>query len=556
MTQTATETDARQRVWRFSGLGLFLALLFFAASLTPSLVVRTPLEQGALSGISAALGYALAAVPVWLWRLMLLPEPDKKTRHRAGIVLILAGIAVAGVALSHAAEWQNATRRVMDLPPADNAGALIVVGVALAVFAILWAVGTAVMATARRAGRALGRILPGRTGPVTGFLLTVVLFVSLVDGVLIRNLMSIADTSFATSERIFDTGQRPPDDPNLSGSAVSLVAWEDLGRQGRDFISRTPSADEIAAFTGRPAMEPIRVYVGRVAADTPRERAELALAELIRTGGFDREVLIISTPPGTGWMDPGAHDTVEFMWGGNTAQVGVQYSYLTSVLSILTNVEYGIDQARDLFDVVYEHWTKLPPDARPKLYVFGLSQGALNSQSTLPVLDVLADPPQGALWAGSPFVSPFWSYVRDNRVPGSPPWRPEFGNGSLVRVMTQGGATSGTPAPWGPMRFVFLNYASDPLVEFDFATLWRPPAWLTEPPRAPDVAPEMGWYPIVTALQLGLDMATPLGVPGFGHYYVADDYIDAWAALTAPPGWSQTRADALRALFATRPAPW
>jgi uncharacterized membrane protein len=107
--------------------------------------------------------------------------------------------------------------------------------------------------------------------------------------------------------------------------------------------------------------------------------------------------------------------------------------------------------------------------------------------------------------------------------------------------MTQDGAMAPDLAPWGPMRFVFLNYPSDPLVEFDFATLWRAPPWLSEQPRAPDVAPEMGWYPLVTAFQLALDMAMPLGVAGFGHYYIAPDCIDAWAALTEPPGWTPAR---------------
>jgi uncharacterized membrane protein len=557
MVATATGRDTPDnRIWRLSALGIFLAALFFAASLTPSLVTRTPFLQGALAGISAAVGYALAALPVWLWRLMLLPEPGQAAQRRWSIALGIASVAVAGIALTQTSAWQNATRRVMDLPPVESGHPFTVAAVALAVFAVLWVVGTAASAVARRTGRLLSRVLPGRTGPLLGFLLTLALVVSLVDGVLVRRIMEAADASFAAAEAFIEPEQERPTDPGLSGSAASLISWEDLGNRGRDFIARTPSPEEISAFTGAPALRPVRVYVGRVAAETPRERAELALAELIRTGGFEREILVIATPPGTGWMDPGAHDPIDFIWGGDIAQVGIQYSYLTSVLSILTNVQYGLDQAETLFDVIYGHWTTLPPETRPKLYIFGLSQGAMNSQATLPFLDVLADPPQGALWAGSPFLSSFWSHVRDNRVPGSPAWRPEFGNGSLVRVLTQSGAVSGDPAPWGPMRFVFLNYPSDPLVEFDFATLWREPPWLSETPRAPDVAPEMGWYPLVTAFQLALDMAAPLGVPGFGHFYIADDYIDAWAALTEPPGWSPARADALRALMATRDPPW
>jgi uncharacterized membrane protein len=556
MPTAARDDSPAARVWRPSAIGLLAASLFFAASLTPSLVVRPPVLQGALGGIAAAVGYAAAALPVWAWRLMLLPEPGPANRRRLGLALVLAAIAITALALTQTSDWQNATRRAMDLAPVEAGHPFTVAGVALAVFALLWLIGTAVTAVARRIGRTLGRVLPGRVGPMLGILVTIALLVSLVDGVLIRRLMEAADASFARGEALFEPDQAPPTDPLLSGSPASLITWEDLGNRGRDFIARTPTPEEITAFTGAPAMKPIRVYVGRVAADSTRERAELALAELIRTGAFDRKVLVIATPPGTGWMDPGAHDTLEFVWGGDTAQVGIQYSYLTSVLAILTHVEYGIDQARDLFDVVYDHWITLPSDARPKLYIFGLSQGAMNGQATLPLLDVLADPPSGALWAGSPFLSSFWSHVRDNRVPGSPAWRPDFGNGSLVRVMTQNGATSGEFAPWGPMRFVFLNYPSDPLVEFDMATLWRAPPWLTDSPRAPDVAPEMRWYPLVTALQLSLDMAMPLGVPGHGHFYIADDYIEAWAELTDPPGWTPARADALRALFATRPAPW
>jgi uncharacterized membrane protein len=254
-------------------------------------------------------------------------------------------------------------------------------------------------------------------------------------------------------------------------------------------------------------------------------------------------------------MDPGSHDVLDFMWGGNTAQVAAQYSYLTSVLSILTNVEYGLDQARALFDVIYGHWATLPPDARPRLYIHGLSQGALNSQATLPLLDVLGDPFDGAMWAGSPFVSPVWAEVRRNRDPDSPAWRPRYGNGSLIRVTNQENVLDEAAAPWGPIRLVFLNYGSDPIVNFDFATIWRKPDFL-DAPRAPDVAPEMRWFPFVTAFQIVLDMTTALGVERFGHFYVYEDYIPAWAATTNPPGWSAEREAALQAIFDERPPPW
>jgi uncharacterized membrane protein len=38
-------------------------------------------------------------------------------------------------------------------------------------------------------------------------------------------------------------------------------------------------------------------------AETPQARAGLHLAELKRTGAFDREVLVVATTTGTGFLD-------------------------------------------------------------------------------------------------------------------------------------------------------------------------------------------------------------------------------------------------------------
>lgn len=551
----ATTTAGNERYWRVSGFGALTAALVLAASLTPSLVPRDPVIQGALSGVSASLGYMFGSFLVWAWGALLLPAPGARLARVLRVGFFGLALMTVLAALGRAAEWQNATRRVMDLAPVETAHPLIVGLVAAAVFGVLWLAGSAFMMVVRRTARAFSRVLPGRLGPALGIGVAIIVFWALIDGVLVRQVLDVADRGFASGEKVFDPGKEQPTDPMMTGGPGSLIGWDDLGNRGRDFIARTPSADEIAAFYGPGAQRPVRVYVGRVSAPTAQARAELALAELIRQGGFERELLVVTTPVGTGWMDPGAHDSLDFMWGGDVAHVAAQYSYLTSVLSIITNAEYGLEQARALFDVIYGHWASLPSDDRPVLYLHGLSQGAMNSQAEMPLLDVLGDPPAGAMWAGSPFLSPFWSYVRENRVAGSPAWRPRFGNGSLVRVTNQENVLDETEAPWGPIRLVFLNYASDPIVNFDLATLWRAPAFL-EAPRAPDVAPEMRWYPLVTALQITLDMFVALGVEGFGHFYVAEDYIDAWAALTEPPDWDAARAEGLKAIFAERMPPW
>ena len=59
----------------FSTGGLLLGTLFFAASLTPTLLPRNFVTQGVLSGCSLAAGYGIGVFGRWLWAYMELPQP-------------------------------------------------------------------------------------------------------------------------------------------------------------------------------------------------------------------------------------------------------------------------------------------------------------------------------------------------------------------------------------------------------------------------------------------------------------------------------------------------
>ena len=61
-----------------------------------------------------------------------------------------------------------------------------------------------------------------------------------------------------------------------------------------------------------------------------------------------RKILIVALPTGTGWLDPGAVDTVEYMHGGDIATIAVQYSYLQSPLALILETNSGLDQAEAL----------------------------------------------------------------------------------------------------------------------------------------------------------------------------------------------------------------
>ncbi|PVA07778.1 alpha/beta hydrolase [Thalassorhabdomicrobium marinisediminis] len=523
-------------------LPLFLGLLFFAASLTPTLIPRSWLVQGILGGLVMGVGYLIGRIGVSLWRLMELPEPTGRAVRIAQVILGLPVLPVLAGCLFRARDWQNSIRERMGLELVDSIYTVRIIALALAVFLTLVLLGYALHWLFDRFRTWLYRYLPERTANVAGFLLTVIVVVVVTrDGVLDRVIAGL-DSSVTVAQNLFDTAPPRPEGVRPAGPG-SLIDWDTLGQPGRNYVTTGPDAAAISAFTGRAAQDPIRVYVGRAQAETPQERADVALAELIRQGGFDREVLIVAMPTGTGWMDPGAVDTVEYMHNGDIATVAVQYSYFQSPLALILETRAGLDQAEALIGAVHSYWRDLPKDARPRLYIHGLSLGAWSSMHGTDLFALLDDPINGAVWAGPPFPSVTWQRVVASRNPGSPYITPELGEGQLVRFANHY-THAGGPEGWGNMRIVFLQYSSDPIVFFETLSLYRKPVWMAEPP-GPDVSPFMRYIPVVTQFQLAVDMALANTAPdGHGHAYYGRDYVGPWVAVTDPANW--TDADTAR----------
>lgn len=521
-----------------SGIGLLLGTLFFVAALTPTLVPRTYLTQGALAGACFALGYGIGVFWRWLWAYLELPEPQERRRSLANTGIALFCGAVVIYFLWNTAEWQNSIRQLMQLEPVTSAHPLKLSLIALVTFVALLALSRFFREVAYFVARHIRRFVPRRVANVIGVALAVLLFWLLANDMFFRFALEAADSSYREYDSLIEPERPQPTLPQKTGGPASLVAWRDLGRAGREFVTSGPTAEAIAALTGRPAKEPIRVYVGLNAAETAEERAKLALDELKRVGGFERALLVVITPTGTGWVDPAAIDSLEYLKDGDVASVAQQYSYLSSPLSLIAEPEYGEEAARALFREVYAYWTTLPKDRRPLLYLHGLSLGAMNSEKSAQLFEMLGDPIAGALWSGPPFASRGWRRITDGRNAGSPAWLPQFRDGAFVRFMNQDGLGAPAPAAWGPMRVVYLQYASDPIIFFDYRDSYRAPAWMAEP-RGPDVSPELTWYPIVTMLQLALDMAVATTTPiGHGHVYAPEHYIDAWIEVTGAGPWT------------------
>jgi uncharacterized membrane protein len=536
----------------FSAIGLLVGTLFFAASLTPSLIPRTAMTQGVLSGCSLAAGYGIGVFGRWLWSYLELPIPRASISRIIKLIAAIGCILVAVAFLRQATEWQNSIRTLMRLEPVDSVYPLTVGPVALLTFAVLIVLARLFQLTFLLISGKLHRFVPRRVSYVVGIAIAIALFWTIIDGVLFKIALHAVDASAQAFDELMEPETQQPADPNKTGSAASLIKWEELGRTGRAFVSRGPTSQDLRSFSGKDALEPLRVYVGLRSAETPEERAQLALKELERQGAFKRSVLIVAMPTGTGWIDPAAIDTVEYLHNGDVATVAMQYSYLESWLSLLVEPDYGAEAARALFSEVYGYWTKLPKDARPKLYLYGLSLGALSSEQSADLFEVIGDPYQGALWSGPPFPSRLWNSITRHRNPGSPAWLPRFRDGSYVRFTNQNNALAIPGAHWGPMRIVYLQYASDPVTFFDYQSFFREPDWM-KAPRGPDVSPELRWYPVVTFLQLLLDMTRSTTSPmGYGHVFAPAHYIDAWMEVTDVQGWTAEDVARLKRHFAER----
>ena len=285
----------------------------------------------------------------------------------------------------------------------------------------------------------------------------------------------------------------------------------------------------------------MRVYVGLDSASTAQERAALAVKELERTGAFDRALLVVAGTTGTGWLEPQTVDTIEYEWNGDTAIVGIQYSFLPSWISTLVDAERAADAGKAVYDAVYAKWLTLPAGSRPKLMAYGLSLGSYSIQAAFPDA---ADMTVAHAGRGARRVAQLQPAVgRDLRGPRGRAAR----SGSRC---TRRAPRSGSPAcpadlaspagAYGPPRIAYAQHANDPVVWWSPQLLVREPDWLAEPP-GPGRTPTMRWYPILTFLQVTVDQFTGVDVPdGQGHNY-GGAMPATWASRLAAAGLDRRR---------------
>jgi uncharacterized membrane protein len=533
------------------GLAVAVAAWFLLASFTPSLVPRSWYVQGVTSGLAAAYGYALGLAVVWLVRraaraidLRVTASEVAARRLRRTAWTLLA--VVTGLVWLWSLSWQRESARLVGLPEPGLGGAVLGLLCTAAVLALVLLVARGLRALVRRGARAAGRLglPPVVATPLTALLLAV-LVVALLDVLVYRGAMDRVTASSGLLNGDTPDGRRRPASALRSGSPASAEPWDTLGRNGQAFVADGPTAADIAAATGAPATEPIRVYAGLSRGRSVEEVADAVVAELRRTGAFDRGTLALMTATGRGWVDEWSASSIEYLTGGDSAIAAMQYSFLPSPVALVSDRRTPARAGRALLTRVEGEIARRPPDRRPRLVLGGESLGAFGGQAAFGDAPDMLARVDGAVWVGTPGFTPVWRGLTDRRQGGSPEIAPVVDSGSHIRFATRPGELSTDVygrrfGAWEFPRVVYAQHASDPIPRWTASLLFEEPDWTREPPGSDVIG--VRWTSVVMFWQLTTDLvaanATP---PGHGHRYQAE-LIPAWAAvLDTPPEVDLTR---------------
>ncbi|MBP6041954.1 alpha/beta-hydrolase family protein [Candidatus Saccharibacteria bacterium] len=534
------------RGWKPAYLGIVVALIFLVFSFLPSLLPRPWYIQGLISGLSMAIGYLMGATSSVLIRWFTEKEISANQKEWAWKILLVFLPVTLFAALFYGRVWQNEVRRLLDVETIGPEQSILIIASTITSFVVVYFIGRLFLGLTKRFRTALNSKTPRRVSAAIAISMTVFIFYFVTSGVFARTFFKLADRSFYAREETVPDGIKQPTSDYKSGSPNSSIPWKNIGFQGRGFVGGGPTKEEISDYKGVKALEPVRIYAGYTAADNAESRAKLAVEELKRTDAFSREVLVIATPTGTGWIDPSVSDALEYMYDGDSAIVTQQYSYLPSWISFLVDKDRATETGRALYDAVMEEWLAYPEAKRPKLLVYGLSLGSYGGQDPFSGANDMRRSVDGALFTGTPNASEQWTGITSQRDEGSPEWQPIYKGGKSVRFASSKHEILQDDTTWNDKtRILYLQHANDPVVWFDSDLLFNKPDWLKEK-RGTAVSSATRWFPVLSFLHIGLDQAIAGSAPiGQGHYYI-DTTAYAWQMVARPEGWTTSDSDRLQ----------
>ena len=524
-----------------SFLGVIAALAMYAVSVAPSLMARSWAWHAVASGVLVSCGYVAGVViqnvgarVIAMTGLTIHASEPVEIGFRACVAALFAIWWLYAVIQSY--RRAHVAARLVNMPGETfgeyllgTAGATVIAWCLIAIVAGMNRVGHMLIG-------ALGGYMPHPAAVVVGVAILAAIVFFLTSNVILRGGIGFfrhraEQMNMRTARGIFK-----PFVPERSASPASPVTWESVGGQGRVFLGRGPSRLDIAQVCGGEAMEPIRVYSGMPTGGAGIEQAAATVvAELRRTGAFDRAVILIAASTGSGWVDEWQVQPLEFLTRGNCATASLQYSYVPSALNWLTGLEPAQEASAALFRAVRAELDTMDEADRPALFVCGESLGAFASQSVFSSVEDALSQVDGALWVGTPAFTPMHAELTSARHRGSPEVAPVVYNGRRVRFVNEPsdlrtdlyGRELG---PWGFPRFVYAQHASDPVVWWNRKLLWTQPDWLRE--RAGrDVSPFVEFTRFVTFIQVLADLPVAGTAPGgHGHTY-NEELIPLWRAI-------------------------
>lgn len=315
---------------------------------------------------------------------------------------------------------------------------------------------------------------------------------------------------------------RPPTSLRVSGGPQSTVAWDTLGREGRRFVNMALPAKEITSITGRPAKDPVRVFVGLDSAASVDARVSRAMDELERLGAFDRSVLCVASPTGTGYINYVVVETLEYLTEGDCATVALQYSLRPSFLS-LDRVGLGREQNRVLLHAINGRLRATAEHARPRLVALGESLGAFTLQDAFlheGTAGLHRSGIERGLFIGTPADSG-WAQS----------WRIDpQGTDPDSEVVEVDGLEEWNRLPEEvrkAARYILLTHHDDPIAKFSPDIAVQAPEWMSPEHRSPAIPPGVPWRPLSSFVLTTVDVLNATDVtPGHferrGHDYRQD----------------------------------
>lgn len=204
--------------------GIVIGVIFALWSLTPSLLPRTGVTQGVVTGLAFISGYGLgSAGSALLRRLVIKHEPTRRTKKIAWIGLAVASVLLFAIMMGQSHSWQNQLRDLVNLEPNPDYITLLVLLVAV-IAACLVLVGSRLIRSATRATvRQLNRVVSPRISVTVGCVIVALLVIGFAQGVLWRGLVSGMQSLYSTIDDSTAEGQNSR--RHHSARAVQNLSW-------------------------------------------------------------------------------------------------------------------------------------------------------------------------------------------------------------------------------------------------------------------------------------------------------------------------------------------